>query len=253
MKKQHYIDNYLLNPRHKITVSLVGVGGTGSQVLTSLSRINYALRKLGHPGMQVTAYDADIVSEANCGRQLFSMQEVGLNKANVLVSKLNMFFGTAWKSEPVMFGRDSAVTNIVISCVDTVEARLIIDDKLRKCDYGYDDQKFLYWLDFGNLTDREQVILGTAGHKIEQPKNKGCVSILKSVTDLFELRKVNEKEAGPSCSLAEALSKQDLFINSTLAQLGCALLWKMFTRGAIDTNGLYLNLDTMRVTPITLQ
>ena len=32
--------------------------------------------------------------------------------------------------------------------------------------------------------------------------------------------RVKEEESGPSCSLAEALEKQDLFINSTLAQLG---------------------------------
>lgn len=253
MKKLHYVDNYLLNPQHKISVALVGVGGTGSQVLTSLGRINYALKKLGHPGLQVTAYDMDIVTEANCGRQLFSQQEIGLNKANVLVSKLNMFFGTNWQSKPEMYGDYSPVANIIISCVDTVKARLAIDKKLRNNRQGYDYSRFIYWLDFGNLTDRGQVILGTAGYDVQQPKKKYCISMLDSVTDIFSLEKVNEKDSGPSCSLAEALSKQDLFINSTLAQLGCALLWKMFTKGVIDTHGLYLNLETMRVTPILIK
>ena len=54
----------------------------------------------------------------------------------------------------------------------------------------------------------------------------------------------------PSCSLAEALEKQDLFINSTLAQLGCNILWKMFRHGMIVHHGLYLNLNTMKVNPI---
>ena len=94
MKKVHYVNNYLLNPYHEVTVSLIGCGGTGSQVLTSLGRISYALRQLGHPGLYVTAYDGDIVTEANCGRQLFSTQEIGYNKAEVLVTKMNMFFGT---------------------------------------------------------------------------------------------------------------------------------------------------------------
>ena len=57
---------------------------------------------------------------------------------------------------------------------------------------------------------------------------------------------------GPSCSLAEALERQDLFINSTLAQLGCGILWKMFRNGVIEHNGLYLNLDTMKVNPIII-
>ncbi len=36
------------------------------------------------------------------------------------------------------------------------------------------------------------------------------------------------------CSLAEALEKQDLFINSTLAHIGCDLLWKN-VQGRKDT------------------
>ena len=50
----------------------------------------------------------------------------------------------------------------------------------------------------------------------------------------------------------EALEKQDLFINSTLAQLGCNILWKMFRNGMIEHHGLYLNLSTMKMNPITV-
>ena len=32
MKRVHYIDNYLINPQHPVTVNLIGAGGTGSQV-----------------------------------------------------------------------------------------------------------------------------------------------------------------------------------------------------------------------------
>ena len=46
------------------------------------------------------------------------------------------------------------------------------------------------------------------------------------------------------------LEKQDLFINSTLAQLGCNILWKMFRHGMIEHHGLFLNLETMKVNPI---
>ena len=62
--------------------------------------------------------------------------------------------------------------------------------------------------------------------------------------------RVKEEDSGPSCSLAEALEKQDLFVNSTLAQLGCNILWKMFRHGMIEHNGLYLNLATMKVNPV---
>ena len=115
IQMKHYVANYIINPAHPLTVALIGVGGTGSQVLTSLGRMNYALLQLGHPGLHVTAYDGDIVTQANCGRQLFAEQEVGLNKASALVTKMNMFFGTRWESCPRFYDNDCPRANIVIS------------------------------------------------------------------------------------------------------------------------------------------
>ena len=100
MKRVHYIDNYLINPQHPVTVNLIGAGGTGSQVLTCLARLDTALRGLGHPGLFITVYDSDIVTEANIGRQLFSPSDIGLNKAQCLVTRMNNFFGNDWKAVP---------------------------------------------------------------------------------------------------------------------------------------------------------
>lgn len=253
MKKVHYTEKYLLDPTHPITISLIGAGGTGSQVLTSLGRINHALLALGHPGLYVSAYDNDDVSEANIGRQLFSESDIGLNKANVLITRMNRFFGTDWKCIPKLYGNgQEEPENIIISCVDSVKSRLQIS-KAIDGKSGIDYQRRLYWLDFGNGTNFGQVVLGTLA-EIQQPKSEKyeVISNLKTVTELFDFSIVNEKDSGPSCSLAEALRKQDLFINSTLSQLGCALLWKLITNGMIDYQGIYLNLDTMNVNPIKL-
>ena len=81
MKKIHFTDRYLLNPRHPVTVFVIGAGGTGSQVITNLARMSMALQALGHPGLHVTVFDPDTVSQANIGRQLFSETELRLNKA----------------------------------------------------------------------------------------------------------------------------------------------------------------------------
>lgn len=250
---KHIVDNYIINPSHPLTVALIGVGGTGSQVLTSLGRMNYALLQLGHPGMQVTAYDGDIVTPANVGRQLFAEQEVGMNKANTLITKLNMFFGTQWESKPVYYGEDCTTANIFISCVDTVKARIEIAELIKKSNAYSDTLHTYYWLDFGNTATTGQVVLGSAFKTITQPeKQKGYQGYLKSITEMFDLTKVNESDSGPSCSLAEALSKQDLFINSTLAQIGMGVIWKMFKFGVIDVQGAFINLDTMKVNPIKI-
>ena len=251
MKYRHYTHNYVLAPPHELTVSLIGCGGTGSQVLTALGRMNYALKQLGHPGLLVTAYDGDIVTEANCGRQLFSEQDINHNKAETLVTRLNMFFGTKWDCIQDMYTADSTTANITISCVDTVKARKVIASSLRQQGM-YDRNKVLYWLDFGNTTDSGQVVLGTARRKHQQPKgNRACIPMLPSVNDLFDLSRLSDKHSGPSCSLAQALTRQDLFINSTLANIGMDLLWNLF-KGVIDIHGAYLNLSTMKVNPIKI-
>ena len=99
MKKIHYTDRYLLNPYHPVTVFVIGAGGTGSQVATGLARMSVALQALGHPGLHVTVFDPDTVTEANIGRQLFSGSELGLNKAAALATRINRFFGFSWAYE----------------------------------------------------------------------------------------------------------------------------------------------------------
>src|SRR5689334_2966599 len=76
----HYTEQYIINPPHPITINVIGCGGTGSQVLNSLARMNSALKALGHTGLYVRAVDPDKVTEANMGRQLFSMADVGTYK-----------------------------------------------------------------------------------------------------------------------------------------------------------------------------
>lgn len=102
MKKIHYTDRYLLNPHHPVTVFVIGAGGTGSQVATNLARISIALQALGHPGLHLTVFDPDTVTEANIGRQLFSESELGLNKAVALVTRINRFFGFSWEAKGPM-------------------------------------------------------------------------------------------------------------------------------------------------------
>lgn len=252
----HYTHNYLLNPVHKVTVDLVGVGGTGSQVLTSLARMNEALMKLGHPGLHIRCWDNDTVTEANMGRQLFSPADLNHNKAVVLVTRINRFFGFEWEARPELY-TGKLLSNILITCVDTAMARVKLAEKLsakatkktiEPTNEGY------YWLDLGNLQKTGQVVLGTL-QTIKQPAGKGQMNkaALPTVVKKFpQLKRIKDSDQGPSCSLAEALEKQDLFINSTLAQLGCNLLWKLFKEGRISYHGCYVNLDSFVVNPIRI-
>ncbi len=80
------------------------------------------------------------------------------------------------------------------------------------------------------------------------------LSHLPYVTEEFgELLLQSETEDDtPSCSLAEAFEKQDLYINSALAQMGCSLLWNLFRNGLTENRGFFLNLKNFHSQPIKI-
>lgn len=262
--KVHFVDNYLLNPTNPISVNLIGVGGTGSQVLTALARMNHALTELNHAGLSVRLWDDDVITEANLGRQLFAESELGLHKSVALINRTNRFFGTDWKAETQKFEKDNlnkllenATANIFISCVDSVQSRFGIAEILNelKIDKGYYRNHSKYWMDFGNNQFTGQVLLSTIGN-IKQPNSEKYETVenLPFVTEEFGelLRQSETEDTTPSCSLAEALEKQDLFINSTLAQMGSSLLWNLFRNGLTENRGFFLNLKNFQSQPIKL-
>lgn len=150
--------------------------------------------------------------------------------------------------------RRDDIANITITCTDNIKSRIDTWNILKDIPArNYTDYSTpLYWLDFGNTQSSGQVVLGTVPRRIKQPKSQiyKTVPSLKVITKMVKFSKIKDDDSGPSCSLAEALEKQDLFINSTLAQLGCDILWKMFRHGMVEHHGLYLNLNTMKVNPI---
>jgi PRTRC genetic system ThiF family protein len=242
-------------------------GGTGSVVLTGLAKMHVALNKLDHQGLKVTVIDDDKVTKANIGRQMFAESDIGTPKSQILISRVNRFFGLNWESLYQRYPanqKDEKKYNIIITCVDNADTRMNIDIEgdNRYGTYQVSERPY-YWLDYGNSKNTGQVILGTIG-KIQQPthdengvaiKNKSYVRVakLKTVKEMYpDLKKLAGKDDTPSCSLAEALNKQDLFINPTLAQFGLALLWKLIREGKIRMQGCFMNLETLKTVPIPI-
>lgn len=248
---KHVIHSPLLT--RKVKVYLVGVGGSGSQVLSGLARLHLSLRSLGHPGgLEVTVFDADTVSTSNVGRQLFYQTDVGLNKAVVLVHRVNIAFGLNWVAKPERFGRGMAAgisaPDILISCVDTATARREISEVL---DGGY---RHAYWLDLGNSANTGQVVLGETriyGDRRKRSKNN---LRLPTVTELFPelLDPTIPEDDTPTCSLAEALEHQELFICQSVASHALQMLWSLFRYGGLDFSAQFINLRSGIVTPLLI-
>lgn len=237
---EHMIDKALMG--RPIRVFLIGAGGTGSQVVTALAQMHYALVKLGHPGgLDVTVIDDDKVSEANIGRQWFFPVDVGQYKSDVLVNRTNMTLGTQWKSVPERVTASSRLdADLVIGAVDSRSARFAILRAMERAPAAA-----RYWLDFGNRKVDGQVILG----QVVSDKRKTNGGTLPHVGELLPEvidPKAVDPDEGPSCSLAEALEKQSLFINRTLVSHGMAMLWELFWKRKITYHGVFVNLATGR-------
>lgn len=256
---KHYLPAGLVTPNDPVPVILVGVGGTGSRLLTGLAQVHHALRALDQPGLEVHAIDGDAVSDANVGRQLFSPSDIGRNKAEVLTTRVNMHYGLAWRAYPQMLAKDIKfrgrlldgayryVRPVLITAVDTVTSRKNATKLLAR--NGVE-----YWLDTGNTQDTGQVVLGTVGQEgIPQPKRaKNTVPRLPTVLDLYPDMAAHDKSAkqGPSCSVAEALERQDLFINQWVANAALAILWRGFRKGHLTEHGAFINLKTLNTRPL---
>lgn len=264
MKRYHYTSPLLISPKHPVTIALIGCGGSGSLMLNRLARMNHALKALDHPGMHVTVYDADTVSESNIGRQLFFTSDLGQNKAQVSVSRINRAFGFSWEAKPQYYSKSTSKSyNIYISCTDSMESRKDIwhsflqgEQSIRNHDYTVKQ----YWLDMGNGHAEGQIILGTIGN-IKQPTigkdSKAEVKAVPHLPTLFELRpkllkQKHKKEQAPSCSLAIALGKQDLFINDLISNYAANMLWRMFSQHKIEHHGVYVNLQDYSLAPIKI-
>ena len=243
----HYIDPSLL--QRKVTVMLVGAGGTGSHVLRRLTNLHLAMVELGHPeGLDVTVFDPDVVSETNVGRQAFYPSDVGLSKAQILVHRCNSLMQTKWQARQEKLTASTTFSaDIVIGCVDNRAGRKAI---LATTESRYHSG---YWMDFGNRANDGQVILGQVMRKTDLAEKEAIR--LPHVANLFpELvdASLDEKDETPSCSLAEALEKQSLFINDTLANAGMNMLWELFRYGQIPYHGVFVNNKTGRVNPLAV-
>jgi len=240
---QHTLHGELLDKR--IEIALAGAGGNGSQVLNGLARLDLAMRSLGHPfGLHVTAFDADEVSEANIGRNLWSPADVGANKAVLAVSRLNAYYGLDFDAVPSRYDANlefgSARCDILISCVDTRQARSEMREMILE-GTGPD----YYWMDLGNFESVGQIVLG----EVEPNPMR-----LPFVTDLFpEVADVSIPEVNRhSCSLAMSLESQGLFVNDFTSRMALQLLYDLLRKGQIRHCGAMVNLESMRMSPIPI-
>ncbi|WP_347990032.1 PRTRC system ThiF family protein [Methylomonas sp. AM2-LC] len=228
-----------------LTIKVIGVGGTGSEVLGCLARINYAIKELGHNGIHVIAFDDDLVERPNVGRQAFYPADIGHNKAITTVGRINILYGFGWEAKPVKFDPHekpnySNDADLYVTCVDKAQFRADFAKKLRE-NSTYNHK---YWIDTGNGSHTGQVIFGVV--KGQEPTH------MPTVFDFHpELDGMIDNDQ-PSCSMEEALSNQDLPINRSIANAVMQIVWSLLRHGGTNHQGCYIDIQKGTQVPINI-
>lgn len=230
----------------EINIMLVGCGGNGAQMLMGLASLDTALRAISSRSLHVTVVDDDLVTESNLGRQPFYRCDLGNSKARTLTERINIAHGLAWQA---VHGRaPDAVSldgiDMLITCVDTASARRAIGAELVE---GRTSPA--YWMDLGNRATDGQFLIGCP-----EPSYGDRPGRLPTVLEYFpELADESQPEDdAPSCSVAEALERQSLFVNRVVSSHALALLFDLLGRGSIGHAGAFINLASGQAVPIPL-
>lgn len=242
-QQRHYLPASF--ERRSIRVMLVGCGGNGGQMLMGLASLDTALRAISSRSLHVTVVDDDVVSEANLGRQPFYRCDIGSSKARTLTERVNIAHGLDWTAvhgrAPGAVGVENV--DLLISCVDTASARRQLGVALEQ------RAAPAYWMDLGNRASDGQFLIGCPSRAMSTDSRR-LPTVLEAFPELAD-DSLGDDDA-PSCSVAEALERQSLFVNRVVASHALALLFDLLGRGSIGHAGAFINLVSGQTVPIPL-
>lgn len=232
----------------KTKVVIIGAGGTGSELISQLFKINYTLIELGSAGLDVTLIDDDIVSPTNIGRQSFYPFDISQPKSKTLIDRFNTFGNLNWeyvieRVTPQNIRNFIPNNCVVFTCVDNPIARVTVGEHLKKR-----IKSEVIWIDGGNGRSDGQVVCGTYENRQDLPFAR-----LPSVYDLYgQQLKTQEYIPTESCSHVEAIRAQTLGINNAIAMQMTQLIWQLIREGEIHAHGAIVDLKSFTVNALPI-
>lgn len=147
----------IYNPEtHQSKILILGAGSTGS--FTALT-----LAKMGLKNIKVI--DFDVVEEHNIPNQFYRLNDIGKLKVEALFEIIKDFTGTEIEIEIDKIEEntelDLDMNTIIISCLDNMETRKIVFDKIKNTPTMFIDTRFGgegYSVHIASMLDDEQVL-----------------------------------------------------------------------------------------------
>ena len=116
LSQERFKDAPFFNPN--LSIIIAGLGGTGSHLSYILCRQDY----------ETYLYDMDHIEIHNVGGQMYSIKDIGKNKAQK-AKEIAESFGNDKYMAFGEFTEDSPIDNIVFSCFDNMKARKLLFEK----------------------------------------------------------------------------------------------------------------------------
>lgn len=251
----------LMQSYERLTLALVGCGGTGSWLAPGVARVARLVGETLHKEVRVHFIDPDVVEAQNVYRQNFCEAEIGENKAETLAMRYGLAWGLeieAWPSPLRALGSHqlSGGMMVFIGCVDRAQGRRELQTIA---------QHGGWWLDCGNHQSAGQVLLGSGGSQPGDPfKLPGFCSWLPLPTHWHpELLEDEPEEAYPAASLLSCAemalqSSQGLAINQRVAAEATDYLVRLLLTRDLSRFATYIDLASgssrsMYITPEILK
>jgi PRTRC system ThiF family protein len=244
--------SYLIPDSEVFTIALIGCGGTGSHIAQGLARLAAHCRDSGGPQIALAFMDGDTVEHKNVGRQLFSVADVGKNKAQVLAARFSSVFGLHIAAFPQMLG-DHNITHhgygILVGAVDAARGRQYLNNQLHN--WGW-----RLWVDCGNHESSGQVIAGSTGRVGVLKgafKLPGLCGQLPTAPVLYpELLKVAPVVKSADCAAAMQDNAQSLMVNQMMAAIALQYIHQIVIRRRLTTFQTVVDLDSLAMRSDTI-
>jgi PRTRC genetic system ThiF family protein len=227
----------VLRQYDKLTLCLVGCGGSGSWLAPHVARLARVLRDGGRD-TQVLFVDPDIIEERNIARQHFCFAEIGQPKVAALAGRYNAALGLDIEAmiacfEPKLVEPASRwnTLTVLIGCVDNAAARQSLAQAL-SANRGAPPS--VWWLDCGNARESGQVLVGSAlaASDLREafPVATLCTALPAPSLQASRLLEPQPDEAGAqslSCAELAVQDAQSLAVNQTAAAIATDYLVRM--------------------------
>ncbi|MEY4723644.1 MAG: hypothetical protein RLZZ324_1157 [Candidatus Parcubacteria bacterium] len=106
-------------------VTLFGAGSVGGYVAHGLAKLGVT---------DLTAYDDDVVESGNIPMSIYGQRDVGSLKVSALAEIVAYSAGTLIRAVPERFGGNAPLHGCIVCCVDTMAARRMIWECVRRED-----------------------------------------------------------------------------------------------------------------------